>query len=302
MNPVKNSPFFRRTAACAAFVFHVSQGIAAFIGLALVFVLIAFYARPDLVEAGETKAYALLYERTVASTGLEAEPQAHERATAVNVLDLTEEQATIAYWLSKKYRVAPEPLGALVVQAYAQGERYELDPKLIMAVMAIESRFNPFAQSPVGAQGLMQVMTKVHQDKYQRFGGGFAAFDPVTNLQVGAHILKDCITRFGGVRPGLQCYVGAANLPSDGGYSAKVLAEYSRLQQAVKTEQTVIPASLREALRDRKNEITVAQSNLANLAESVDANQAVSRDSAAAGAGHESGVTKPVIALVSQSS
>ena len=303
----KNNPFYKRTAGIVAAVFHISQATAALVGLACLFVLIALYARPDLREAGESKVYALLHQRTaVTAVGVLAVPQAdlqaHDRATAINVLDLTEEQATIAYWLSKKYKVAPEPLGALVVEAYAQGERYQLDPKLIMAVMAIESRFNPFAQSAVGAQGLMQVMTKVHQDKYESFGGGFAAFDPASNLQVGAHILKDCVTRFGGIQPGLQCYVGAANLPSDGGYSAKVLAEYERLQEAVKSERKVVPAALRQALRTRANDVTVAQSQILP-AVGQDASLATEAelDSTTSLFNRSESNKKTVLALVSQS-
>ena len=97
--------------------------------------------------------------------------------------------------------------------------------------MAIESSFNPFAQSAVGAQGLMQVMTKVHDDKYEAFGGNHAAFDPVTNLRVGVQVLKECIARAGGLEAGLRCYVGAANLGDDGGYAGKVLAEQGILRQ-----------------------------------------------------------------------
>ena len=96
--------------------------------------------------------------------------------------------------------------------------------------MAVESSFNPFAQSPVGAQGLMQVMTKVHDEKYTAFGGGHAAFDPVTNLRVGVQVLKECIARAGGLEAGLRFYVGAANLVEDGGYAVKVLAEQSNLR------------------------------------------------------------------------
>ena len=97
--------------------------------------------------------------------------------------------------------------------------------------MAVESSFNPFAQSPVGAQGLMQVMTKVHDDKYEAFGGNHAAFDPVTNLRVGVQVLKECIARAGSLEAGLRYYVGAANLADDGGYAGKVLAEQSHLRQ-----------------------------------------------------------------------
>ena len=118
----------------------------------------------------------------------------------------------------------------MVAEAYETGQRAKLDPTLILAVMAVESGFNPFAQSHVGAQGLMQVMTKVHSDKYEGFGGKLAAFDPVSNLRVGVKVLKECIARAGSIEGGLKYYVGAANMEADGGYAAKVLAEHGRLQ------------------------------------------------------------------------
>ena len=166
--------------------------------------------------------------------GFPLEPAASERAVALNPKELPREQAAVAYWLSKKYRVAAEPLAALVTEAYELGARTKLDPTLILAVMAVESSFNPFAQSAVGAQGLMQVMTRVHTDKYEGFGGHLAAFDPVANLRVGVKVLQEYIGRTGSVEAGLKWYVGAANLPSDGGYADKVLAEHARLYQVAK--------------------------------------------------------------------
>jgi hypothetical protein len=97
-------------------------------------------------------------------------------------------------------------------------------------MMAVESSFNPFAQSPVGAQGLMQVMTRVHDDKYEAFGGAHAAFDPVSNLRVGVQVLKECIQRAGSLQEGLRYYVGAAGADSDGGYVVRVLAEHAHLR------------------------------------------------------------------------
>jgi hypothetical protein len=111
----------------------------------------------------------------------------------------------------------------------------------------VESSFNPFAQSPVGAQGLMQVMTGIHSDKYENFGGKLAAFDPVTNLRVGAKVLQECIQRAGSTQAGLKHYVGAALLAEDGGYADKVLAEHGRLQAvaAGKGVPLVTPQPLR---------------------------------------------------------
>src|SRR5699024_8182316 len=117
-----------------------------------------------------------------------------------------------------------------------------LDPTLILAIMAIESSFNPFAQSSVGAQGLMQVMTRVHDDKYEAFGGTHAAFDPVSNLRVGVQVLKECIQRAGGVEAGLRYYVGAALLSDDGGYAAKVLFEQSHLKRVAQGQRVAINA------------------------------------------------------------
>jgi hypothetical protein len=152
------------------------------------------------------------------------------RATAIDPTNLPPQQAAVAQWLSRRYKVAPEPIGRLVQEAWALGNRVGLDPTLILAVVAVESRFNPFAQSNVGAQGLMQVVTRVHDDKYDAFGGTHAAFDPVTNLRVGVQVLKECISRAGSLSAGLSHCAGAANLPDDGGYSARVLMEQRNLR------------------------------------------------------------------------
>ena len=96
--------------------------------------------------------------------------------------------------------------------------------------MAIESRFNPYAESSVGAQGLMQVMAKVHADKFEDHGGIQYALDPVVNIKVGAKILKEYVKQKGSVELGLKSYVGAAAMSHDGGYGAKVLTEYRKLK------------------------------------------------------------------------
>jgi hypothetical protein len=129
-----------------------------------------------------------------------------------------------------------------VAEAYETGTKAKLDPTLILAIMAVESGFNPFAQSNVGAQGLMQVMTKVHSEKYQFFGGQLAAFDPLTNLRVGVKVLQECIARAGSLEGGLKFYVGAGNLEDDGGYAAKVLAEHDRLKQVAAGRNTPMTA------------------------------------------------------------
>jgi hypothetical protein len=210
--------------------FEITHNGFAVVGLAVVFSTLTLLARPDLRQAGESQLVTWLHARQAEALGVVPELDAIDRATALNPKDLPKQQAAVAYWLSKKYRVAPEPLSALVAEAYETGQRTKIDPLLLLSVMAVESSFNPFAQSPVGAQGLMQVMTGIHSDKYDNFGGKLAAFDPVTNLRVGAKVLQECIQRAGSVPAGLKFYVGAALHPDDGGYAEKVLSEHARLQ------------------------------------------------------------------------
>ncbi len=209
----------------------ISRNGLALLGTVLAVGLIALSARADLRTSAEQQLLGWLLQRhdVVAESSLPTEPAAVDRVAATEAVSLPKQQANVAAWLSRKYRVAPEPLSVLVAEAFAIGQKARLDPTLILAVMAIESRFNPYAESPVGAQGLMQVLTRVHTDKFQHFGGEMAAFDPVANLRVGVKVLQDCVKRTGSVEGGLRCYVGAVS--TDGsGYINKVMSEHLRLQ------------------------------------------------------------------------
>lgn len=228
----------------AVFVRDVGHGLLeighntlAVLGLAVVAALIFAAGRAELRQQAEVLVFEWLQnrheERVLASGDILstiAQADASGRATAADPRLLTRQQAAVAKWLARRYKVAPEPISALVQEAWAIGERAKLDPTLILAIMAIESSFNPFAQSPVGAQGLMQVMTRVHDDKYEAFGGIHAAFDPISNLRVGVQVLKDCIARAGNLQDGLKHYVGAALIEGDGGYAGRVLAEQGYLR------------------------------------------------------------------------
>lgn len=229
---------------------EISHNTLALVGLAVVAVLIIAAGRADLRHQVEVLALDWLQtrheERAEQSGDLlvaTAEPDAVTRATAADPQALPAEQAAVARWLSRRYKVAMEPISALVQEAWHIGKRAGIDPTLILAVMAIESSFNPFAQSPVGAQGLMQVMTKVHDDKYEAFGGTHAAFDPISNLRVGVQVLKECISRAGNLQDGLRRYVGATMADSDGGYVHRVLSEQGYLRSVARGQGVPVNAA-----------------------------------------------------------
>jgi soluble lytic murein transglycosylase-like protein len=139
----------------------------------------------------------------------------------------------LAGYLARRYRVAGDATVDLVSESYAVGRAVGLDPLLILAVISVESRFNPIAESDMGAKGLMQVIPRFHTEKLAVHGGADAVLDPKTNILVGAQILKEYIRLAGGLEAGLQMYNGASYDPSQG-YAQKVIAEKQRLEQALR--------------------------------------------------------------------
>ena len=147
------------------------------------------------------------------------------------ILRTEAERKAVTTHLTKKFGLSPEDTAHYVAQAIAVGKEVNLDPTLILAVMAIESSFNPRAESRAGAQGLMQVRTHVHQEKFEPYGGPLAAFIPEANIRVGALILKACIAKAGSLEAGLKNYLGAPNAASGiNTYTGKVFSEREELR------------------------------------------------------------------------
>ena len=137
---------------------------------------------------------------------------------------LTRAERGVVQHIARKYRVNASSVEQYMGYARQSGKTYNVDPSLIMAVMATESSFNPRAQSRVGAQGLMQVHTKMHKTRFKPYGSTDTVWEPKVNIQVGSSILSDYLKRYGGSeRRALKAYVGAARMSHDGGYGNKVL-------------------------------------------------------------------------------
>lgn len=142
----------------------------------------------------------------------------------------------IANYLSRRYNVALNATERLVSGAFDAGQQLGIDPLLILAVMGVESGFNPIAESGMGAKGLMQVIPKYHREKFREHGGAASVLDPMTNILVGARILKEYMRRTGSIEAGLQLYSGGL-LDGTGEYARKVLAEFGRLRLTVQRHE-----------------------------------------------------------------
>ena len=195
------------------------------VGLVVFVVVVVYFTRPDLQVTVHAQLLSWIQERQPDTT---PPPDSVGSTANADPEVLTKQQANLALWISRKYKVGMEPIGAVVAEAFELGQKLKIDPTLILAVVAIESGFNPYAQSHMGAQGLMQVMTRVHTEKYEVLGGVQNAFDPIINVQVGSQILHDYIERAGSTEGGLKLYLGAVDSSADG-YIDKVRNEHQLL-------------------------------------------------------------------------
>jgi soluble lytic murein transglycosylase-like protein len=160
-------------------------------------------------------------------------PEAAEADEADEVA-LSDEMQRVRDWVARRYRVSSVVLEPVLAEAENSAREAGLDPLLIVAMMAVESSFNPYAESHMGAQGLMQVIPRWHRDKIGEDAGEDALFDPLLNVQVGTQVLVEGLQRYGTLQAALQYYGGARNDP-EARYSKKVLAMKQSIVSAART-------------------------------------------------------------------
>jgi soluble lytic murein transglycosylase-like protein len=210
-------------------LYALARGLLAVVGLAAVLAVALPSSRDTLLQQAVAQVNAAeAAAGTVSSaagpiqlTGSESPATAHER-----------EQRAVTEFIARRYRVSEDATAGFVSAAYRAGREFSVDPLLILAVMAIESRYNPVAESSMGAMGLMQIIPKYHPEKLPEHGGEQALLDPEVNILVGARILREYLRRFGETETALQMYAGAFDEPTSQ-YSGKVLAEKARLLQVL---------------------------------------------------------------------
>jgi soluble lytic murein transglycosylase-like protein len=213
------------------FVEITRHGLAMF-GLAVVLVSLTFLARPELQATASEALFGWLEFRQ--SENQEPTPQrnAANRSTVKDPKTLTPEQLLATRWLSRKYRVSAEPLSAMVAEAWILGERSQLPPSLILAIMAVQSRFNPFVSATPGQVGLMQIDLQAHAEALAQFGGPLAAFDPLTNLRLGVRHLQGLMQQTENLEEALALYGVSSGFNGEGQFVDRVLAEQVMIEKS----------------------------------------------------------------------
>ena len=198
----------RRTGAFLHYL-HIDLATA---GLALLFVVVG----------GVTADFSLFQAKEIFPPAVSGSGRAPQRLPPTMVAALDQ--------VAQRYRVSADALQPVFEAAQAAGREWRVDPLLIIAVISIESRFNPYSQSPMGAVGLMQIIPRYHMDKLPGEADSRRFLDPALNVRIGARILQESIQRQGGLMEGLQYYAGAID-DIEQTYANKVIAEKARLEQ-----------------------------------------------------------------------
>ncbi len=134
--------------------------------------------------------------------------------------------------IARRFHVGNGVAIGITHAAFAAGRLRGVDPMLVLAVAAVESKFKSRAVNPVtGAKGLMQVMPQWHQDKIVPVGGDPSLLLIEPNIRVGTDILADYLdAEDGNLENALGRYLGTAGGVS---YTKRVHVEMRHLSRVV---------------------------------------------------------------------
>lgn len=201
---------------------HLAQGTHAALVLSAFAAILLLGGHHLRVQAGESEA-ALLAAAEAAAVAEAAEQE----------MQLSAEMQRVRDWVARRYRVSSESLEPAFAEAELSAREAELDPLLIVAMMAVESSFNPEAKSHAGALGLMQVIPRWHMDKIGAENDHTVLFDPRFNVQVGTLVLVEGLQRYGSLEAALQYYNGARHDP-EMRYTKRVMSVKRQLQDVLR--------------------------------------------------------------------
>lgn len=162
---------------------------------------------------------------TVLQTAMSQQPPAlsAEQLAQLNEARVEHRKDAIAHYLAAKYRKHVEVVRSYVDLAWSETAKHrDVPPEMALAVMLKESSLRADAKSNYGAEGLMQVVRRMHKEKLRKHE---SLMDPRVNVRVGTRILQQYIDEKGQVEQALVKYSGDAR-----GYANFVLHETAVLQ------------------------------------------------------------------------
>ncbi len=139
-----------------------------------------------------------------------APPALETPAERPSVFDPDQRRAVAERIERRGRRMTPGERLRVVDTIMLASREYDVSPQLVLAVIEIESAYNPHAVSPVGAMGLMQLMPRtgaeVAERTAERWHGTSTLFEPEANIRLGVAYLRELIDRYDSIRVALAAY------------------------------------------------------------------------------------------------
>lgn len=142
--------------------------------------------------------------------------------------DLPSPMHALAAWINQETRgrVVEQEALKIVSEAFKAGDKWSVDPLLILSIMKKESMYNTKARNKSGASGLMQVIPRWHKDKIQ----GRSMFNYKANIDVGAQVVNEYLQwHKESYKQAMHRYTGGASSK----YGAVVQKTYGELKDVV---------------------------------------------------------------------
>jgi soluble lytic murein transglycosylase len=145
------------------------------------------------------------------------------------------------YMKEEDATIAEDKLRSVARMIYEESEGYNVDYRLILAIVKIESNFKHNAVSSKGARGLLQVKPSlakfIARDIGMQWGGPKTLDEPEKNIKIGVHLFSGLVENFDNITMALHAYhVGPTKLKTilsekrkpDKSFINLVLTEYKR--------------------------------------------------------------------------
>ena len=166
---------------------------------------------------------------TVGITVSQAKERKHYTEVSYALVEEYEVPALTKYVQKRsKVKLSEYQAKTIVTSAISHGNKFKIDPTLVLAVAEVESEFNPKARSSSSsAYGLMQVIPYWHKEKIRNRDMRQAK----EQIAVGAEVLAEYIESGGSVKAALKLYSGGSSK-----YATKVIKTRNKIRRHVVQE------------------------------------------------------------------
>jgi soluble lytic murein transglycosylase len=119
-------------------------------------------------------------------------------------------EQVVEYLKGKDVKISEAKLRGMAATVYEESESYDLDYRLVLAIIKVESNFRNDAVSRRGARGLLQIKPSlakyIAKDAGGHYDGVHSLHDADNNIKLGVYHLSNLLDDFKTVSAALHAY------------------------------------------------------------------------------------------------